>query len=158
MSKNTQNSILHIHLEEELQKYNLEGRWNDYIAVQKEVLKVLREDNFFVENIVAHKESGMFIKITPRGIRETFGNGKRFNTTSKLTKQRKVATIIHIKELITTSKLTLDNFPNFHPDSNSTFAYFENELLIDDITFSVRITVQKKISTNLFYIHHIDEI
>lgn len=46
MSKNTQNSILHIHLAGELQRYNLERKWNDYIAVQKEVLKVLREDIF----------------------------------------------------------------------------------------------------------------
>lgn len=100
----------------------------------------------------------MVIKITPRGIRKTFGTGKRFNTTSKSTKQRKIATIIHIKELITTGKLILDNVPNFHLESTSTFAYLENKIIIDEVNFSVRITVQKKISTNLFYIHHIDEI
>lgn len=46
MPENIQNSILHLHLDEELQKYNLEGKWNDYIAVQKEVLRVLRAENF----------------------------------------------------------------------------------------------------------------
>jgi len=100
----------------------------------------------------------MMIKVTPRGIRETFGNGKRFNTTTKPTKLRKIATIIHIKTLIKNSKLILDNVPNFHPDSNSTFAYLESKIQIDSCTFSIRITIQKKISTNVFYIHHIDEI
>lgn len=158
MPENTPNSVLHLHLNDELQNYNLHGKWNDYIAVQKEVLRVLRDANFFDKNLIVHKDSGMIIKITPRGIRETFGNGKRFNATSKSTKKRKVATIIHIKNLIATSKLVCDNVPNIHLNSNSTFAYLENKLQIDNSTFSVRITIQKKISTNLFYIHHIDEI
>lgn len=158
MPENTLNSILHLHLNDELQNYNLNGKWNDYIAVQKEVLRVLKEEDFFNDNTVVHRESGMMIKITPRGVRETFGNGKRFNATSKSTKQRKVATIIHIKDLIKTATLLSDNVPNFHSDSNSLFAYLENTLQIDNFEFSVRITIQKKISTNLFYIHHIDEI
>jgi len=29
MPENIQNSILHLHLDEELQKYNLEGKWDD---------------------------------------------------------------------------------------------------------------------------------
>ena len=89
MTENTPNSIMHICLEKELKKYNLEGKWNDYIAVQKEVLRVLKEANFFEDNIVIHKDSGIVIKITPRGIRETFGTGKRFNTLPKHLKQSK---------------------------------------------------------------------
>lgn len=73
MPKNIQNPILHIHLDAELQRYNLEGKWNDYIAVQKEVLRVLKDEKFFDDNIVVHKDSGMVIKVTPKGIKETFG-------------------------------------------------------------------------------------
>lgn len=47
MPGNTLNSILHLHLNNELQNYNFDGKWNDYIAVQKEVLRVLRDANFF---------------------------------------------------------------------------------------------------------------
>lgn len=105
----TKNSILKIFLEDALKKYNLEGKWNDYIAVQKEVLRVLRGEGFFEDNIVTNLESGMQVKVTTRGIRETFGNGKRFNNLPRTIKQLKIASIIHIKELIQTGVLIDDN-------------------------------------------------
>lgn len=82
---------------------------------------------FFDKNLIVHKDSGMMIKITPRGIRETFGNGKRFNATSKSTKQRKVATIIHIKNLIKSPKLL--NLPNGQYKRLRTFLFIVFELL-----------------------------
>lgn len=39
--------MISLNTEDELSLYNLEGKWNDYIAIQKEVLRVLREKNFF---------------------------------------------------------------------------------------------------------------
>lgn len=35
--------MISINSKDELSLYNLEGKWNDYIGVQKEVLRVLRE-------------------------------------------------------------------------------------------------------------------
>ena len=37
-----------ISMAKELSLYNLEGKWNDYIGGQKEVLRVLREIGFFL--------------------------------------------------------------------------------------------------------------
>ena len=34
-------------MQEELDFYNLDRKWNDYVGVQKEVLKVLRSANYF---------------------------------------------------------------------------------------------------------------
>lgn len=33
-------------MQDELLHYHLNGKWNDYVGVQKEVLNVLREGNF----------------------------------------------------------------------------------------------------------------
>ena len=144
MPKNTQNSILRLHLDAELQRYNLEGKWNDYIAVQKEVLRVLKDEKFFDDNIVVHKDSGMVIKVTPKGIKETFGNGKHFSHTSKCTKQFKVATISHIKGIISSATLISNDVISYHPNDTSTYAYMENQFLIDNIPLLIRITIKRK--------------
>ena len=151
MPENIQNSILHLHLDEELQKYNLEGKWNDYIAVQKEVLRVLRAENFFNDNIVIHKESGMMIKVTPKGIKETFGNGKRFNTMPKEVKKWKIATIHHIKELIQNAQLIEKDVESTHSADSSTYAYFITNIIISNSLLHTRITVKQKIGSNIFY-------
>lgn len=62
-----------IDMEKELSLYNLEGKWNDYIGIQKEVLKVLRKEDFFCNNEVINKETGMCVKINAKGIKETLG-------------------------------------------------------------------------------------
>ena len=67
--------MISINTKEELSLYNLEGKWNDYIAVQKEVLRVLRNENFFENNIVQNKNTGLRIKINSKGIKETIGTG-----------------------------------------------------------------------------------
>ena len=156
MPENTQNSISRLHLDAELQRYNLEGKWNDYIAVQKEVLRVLKDEKFFDDNIVVHKDSGMVIKVTPRGIRETFGNGKRFNTLPKFLKKMKVATILHIKTLLINGNIIADNVLNYHATSSATFAYIVTNVYIDNVLYPIRITIKKKVNSNIFYIHHID--
>ena len=78
-----------IFLENELSKYNLEGKWNDYIGVQKEVLSVLRKKNFFINNEVVNKKMGVGIKINTKGIKETLGPGKRFQNLPKKLKKYK---------------------------------------------------------------------
>lgn len=66
--------MISINSKDELSLYNLEGKWNDYIGVQKEVLKTLREENYFDRNEITNKESNLLIRITSKGIRETLGN------------------------------------------------------------------------------------
>lgn len=70
-------------MNEELMRYNLTGKWNDYIGVQKEVLNVLRKEDFFTESEVINVQTGMLIKINAKGIKETIGPGMRFQALPK---------------------------------------------------------------------------
>ena len=44
--------MISISTKDELSLYNLEGKWNDFIAVQKEVIAVLKEEKYFNDNII----------------------------------------------------------------------------------------------------------
>ena len=150
-------SIL-INKKEELKKYDLDGKWNDYIAVQKEILRVLREEEFFYENLICNLETGMKIRISPKGIRETFGNGNKFQRLPKELKEYKVITLGSLKEIIAESHLIADNVENIHLEQMDAFAYFRKVVLIIDenVEIIVRISIKKKIGSNHFHIHHID--
>lgn len=145
-----------INTKDELSLYDLEGKWNDYIGVQKEVLKVLRDKNFFIESNILNEESGMCVRITTKGIRETLGNGNRFKALPKRLKMLKIATIRSLPILIKTGHIILDNVENKHESDGYMFAYIGNEILIDGEVVRVRIAIKKKVSTNYFWIHNID--
>ena len=66
--------MLSISTEKELSIYHLEGKWNDYVGVQKEVISVLSKLKFFENKDVVNVETGMVVRITTRGIKETIGN------------------------------------------------------------------------------------
>lgn len=148
--------MITINSKDELSLYNLEGKWNDYIAVQKEILKVLRVQNFFEETYVENKESKMRVRITAKGIRETLGNGNRFKALPKRLKICKVSTIRSLPDIIKSGYLIEDNVENIH-NEDYLFAYIGNEVLLDGEKMRIRIAVKKKISTNYFWIHNIDE-
>ena len=149
--------MIRINTAEELSLYDLEGKWNDYIGVQKEVLKVLREEKYFDEFNVTNAESNMCIRITAKGIRETLGNGNRFKALPKKFKVLKVATIRSLPKLIETGSLIADNVRNIHEKEGFEFAYIVNELKIDGKLVKIRIAIKKKVTTNYFWIHNIDE-
>ena len=149
--------MISINTKDELSLYNLEGKWNDYIAVQKEVLRVLREEKFFEKNEVINDESALRIRVTSKGIRETLGNGNRFQTLPKKLKEYKVATIRYLLELIKTGVVIEIDAPNSHDNNGYRYAYIGNEILIDGEIVGVRISVKKKVGSNLFWIHNIDE-
>lgn len=146
-----------IDTQEQLSAFNLEGQWNDYIGVQKEVLRVLKEEGFFDNNEVVNAESGMVIRITTKGIRETLGTGKRFQSLPKGMKVRKVATIRSLPELIESAYVIADNVDNIHDADGYKFAYLGNEVILDGEKVGVRISVKKKVGSNHFWIHNIDE-
>ena len=146
-----------INSKDELSLYNLEGKWNDYIGVQKEVLKVLREENWFESNKVINVCANLKIRITPKGIRETLGNGKRFQTLPKKLKEYKVATVRYLPKLIKTGDVTEFDAPNSHDKDGYKYAYIRNEVLINGELVGVRISVKKKVGSNHFWIHNIDE-
>ncbi|MBQ6844721.1 MAG: hypothetical protein IJO60_08835 [Agathobacter sp.] len=148
--------MISINSKDELSLYNLEGKWNDYIAVQKEVLRVLREEKFFENSYINNEESQMCIRLTTKGIRETLGNGNRFKSLPKRLKVCKVSTIRSLREIIKSGHLIEDNVENIH-NEGYLFAYICNEVLLDGERIRIRIAVKKKISTNYFWIHNVDE-
>ncbi len=83
--------MVSINIKHELSIYDLDGKWNDFIGVQKEVISVLKEEGYFAGSSIINHETGMIIRLTSRGIKETIGNGKRFQNLPKIVKQQKVS-------------------------------------------------------------------
>lgn len=145
-----------INSEYEISLYNLEGKWNDYIAVQKKVIGVLKEENFFEQSSILNEKTNMIVRLTTRGIKETLGNGTRFQYLPKAVKIQKIATLRYLPLMIRTADLLEDEVENYHEIEGSRFAYFINNVMIDGAIYSVRVVVCKKVGSNHFYIHHID--
>ena len=149
--------MISIDTKDELSLYNLEGKWNDYIGVQKEVIAVLKRENYFNNNIVINANTGLNIKINAKGIKETIGTGSRFQKLPKKFKIYKIATLRYLKEIIIAAELIEDNVSNYHANGVYSFAYLKNEIMIDDELVDIRISIMKRVESNWFWIHHIDE-
>lgn len=144
-----------IDLHKELVRYNLDEKWNDYVGLQKKIVSVLKEEKYLDNNQVVNRKSGMIIKITAKGIKETLGKGKRFQNLPKTIKQLKVATLRYLPHIIETGNVLEDNVPNIHGE-NALFAYIFQTVKIDNVEYGVRVAIKKRISDNVFWIHNID--
>lgn len=154
-TENDMKFSINVDLDEELKKYNIENKLNDYIAVQKAVVNHLKETGFFDKNgIVVNEETGMQIRINPRGIKETLANGKRFQSLPRELKKLKIATIEQLPEIIKRGELIEDNIENTHGE-NSLYAYFETPVEINGGNYKVRVNIRKTIETNKFWIHNV---
>lgn len=148
--------MVSINKNNELSMYNLEGKWNDYIGAQKEIIAVLKSKGFFESGTVVNEETGMQIRITPKGVKETIGKGNRFQSLPREVKEQKVCSIGLLPELIRQACIIEDNVVNYHEETNYEFAYFMSKIIIDGAFHDVRIVIKKKLGSNHFYIHHID--
>nr|DAK02969.1 MAG TPA: Large polyvalent protein-associated domain 3 [Caudoviricetes sp.] len=154
-AENDMKFSINVDLDEELKKYNIENKLNDYIAVQKAVVNHLKETGFFDKNsTVVNEETGMQIRINPRGIKETLANGKRFQSLPRELKKLKIATIEQLPEIIKRGELIEDNIENTHGE-NSLYAYFETPVEINGGNYKVRANIRKTIKTNKFWIHNV---
>jgi len=144
-----------ISLQEELTTYNLEGKWNDYIGVQKCVIGTLKEEGFFKNNVVVNEKSGMPVRISTKGIKETLGKGKRFQNLPKVLKQLKIATLRYLPQVIEEGCMLADDVPNVHGES-ALYAYIMSDVFIDGARYGIRVAVRKRIGDNIFWIHNID--
>lgn len=149
--------MVKINKEYELSRFNLIQKWNDFIAVQKEVISSLKQEGYFDNTNVVNKKTGMIIRVTTKGIKETLGAGKRFQSLPKKLKENKIATIRSLKWIIEDAELIADDVENIHDENGYMFAYFGSRILIDEEIYYVRISVKKKIASNIFWIHNIDE-
>ena len=145
-----------IDLCEELASYDVERKWNDYIGLQKSIIETLRNEGFFENNVVENVESGMLVRITTKGIKETLGAGKRFQSLPKVLKELKIATLRYLPEIIKQGSILEDNVENKHKTEEYLFAYIMSNVVIDNEEYKVRISIKKKVASNLFWIHHID--
>lgn len=145
-----------IDLQKELATYHLEGKWNDYIGVQKRVLEVLREERFFENNVVVNEASGLVVRITAKGVKETLGAGKRFQSLPKALKELKIATLRYLSKIIIQGIIIEDDVENLHKKENILFAYIASEVMINKEVYRVRVSIKKKVESNIFWIHHID--
>lgn len=154
-AENDMKFSINVNLDEEIKKYNIENKLNDYIAVQKAVVNHLKETGFFDKNsTVVNEETGMQIRINPRGIKETLANGKRFQSLPRELKKLKIATIEQLPEIIKRGELIEDNIENTHGE-NSLYAYFETPVEINGGNYKVRVNIRKTIETNKFWIHNV---
>ena len=131
---------------------------NDYIGVQKAVLKKLTEDGFFADgnNVVVNQESGMTVAITKDGIRETLGKGSRFERLPSKLKKLKIATIQQIPELIKSATVRMNNVANYHnPSSDLKYVYLTSMAKIDNKEYEVEIIVRGSREKNKFWMHKI---
>lgn len=145
---------LDVDLEQELKSFGVSERLNDYVGVQKAVIGALREEGFFDGNMVTNEETGMEIAITPKGIKETLGNGKRFQSLPRKLKELKVATVRSIPDMVRTAKLIEDNVENSHGNKPQ-YAYFESIVQVNGEVFQVTIDVRKSENRQKFWMHNL---
>lgn len=148
--------MISINSKDELSLYDIGGNWNDYIAVQKEAINVLKAEKVFEHGDIINDKTNMSIRLTARGIKETLGNGTRFQYLPKEVKIQKISTLRHLPLLIKDANLVEDEVENYHRNGTNRFAYFTNKIVIDDVVCNVRIVVRKKVESNHFYIHYVD--
>lgn len=145
-----------IDLSAELATYNLEGKWNDYKMAQREIVNVLRSEGYFNNNSIINKDYGMEVRITPKGIKETIGPEKRFQYLARELKELKVATLRYLPDIIENGKMVNPDEMNYHDANGDRFAYIESDAVIDGVKYGVRVSVKKKVGSNVFWIHQVD--
>lgn len=145
--------IIEIDIINEIKSLGLENKLNDYIGVQKAVIPKLEEENFFGE--VINEETGMIIDITKKGIKETFGSGKRFQNLPRALKELKIATIRKLPLIIREAHLITSSSKNVHGDA-AEFVYFKIETNINNVPIKISLDVKKTSAKNKFWIHYID--
>ena len=98
----------------------------------------------------------MKIRITAKGVKETLGAGKRFQALPKILKKLKLATLRYLPEIIMNGEILEDEVANLHKKEEYMFAYIASKIIIDDEEYRVRISIKKRVASNVFWIHHID--
>lgn len=133
----------------------------DYVNVQRSVKNTLLNEGFFSDEggrsrTVINRDSGMVIQITPRGIKETFGE-KNFYKLGRKIKIAKLAVVRDLPDIIKRGKLLTDNVENVHnPNSAVKYAYIESTAIIDGHPITINIDVRKSPDKNIFWVHKVD--
>lgn len=141
---------LNLNIEEEVKGYGVEDKLNDYIAVQKQVIPILEKEKYF--GCVKNETTGVEIDIGKKGIKETLGNGNRFQTLPRKFKELKIATLRSLPNMLSRANLKVDNIKNIH-GNGSEYMYYEINVEIEKENYNVRFDIKKTPQKNKFWIH-----
>ena len=137
---------------------NTANALNDYVSVQRKVIKKLDDGNFFNinnRNIVVNADSNIVVEITRNGIRETFSTGKRYQSIPRKIKIAKIAVVKDLPQLIKYAEVVDLNEKNYHTNNGNSFLTLTHPVVINDSEYSVEIKIKKTSLGNKFYIHNI---
>ena len=146
--------------EDTIDSFGIE-KLNDYINVQRSVNNTLLNEGFFSDEggrsrTITNEDSGMIIQITPKGIKETFGEKNFYNLGRKL-KIAKLSVVRDLSSIIQRGKLLADNVENKHnPNSSVKYAYIESNATIDGYPVTISIDIRKSPKKNTFWVHKVD--
>ena len=146
--------------EDTIDSFGIE-KLNDYINVQRSVNNTLLNEGFFSDEggrsrTIRNEDSGMIIQITPKGIKETFGEKNFYNLGRKL-KIAKLSVVRDLPSIIQSGKLLADNVENKHnPNSSVKYAYIESNATIDGYPVTISIDIRKSPKKNTFWVHKVD--
>lgn len=131
---------------------------NDYVGVQKKVIRALTEDGFFENgnNIVYNEATGYEIEIGKKGIQETFGPEMRFQGLPTDLKKLKLATVRDLPAIIQNAKILETGVADVHNNTNQvSFDYLEGVANVSGESYRVKIVVKKSAIKNRFYMHEV---
>ena len=143
---------LNLNIEDEVKSYGVEDKLNDYIAVQKQVIPILEKENFY--GCVKNEPTGMEIDIGKKGIKESLGSGKRFQTLPRIIKMLKIATLRFLPEIIKYANLLVDDAVNIH-GNDERYMYLGIDVSINGVLFKITIDIKKTKEKNKFWMHNI---
>lgn len=151
-----------IEINSNIDMYDIKNINNKYEVMEK-VLKKLENryisTSFLVKPII-NIHTGMKIEIWKSGIRETFGNDKYYLNLSKNMKKSKIATMDSLAKLIKYGIIRSKEAKNYHnANSKVMYSYLEAPIIIDKITFKIKMDIRKSPNgQNRFYIHSLEII
>ena len=141
-----------INIDEEVKSFNVEDKLNDYIAIQKQVVPILEKENYY--GCVKNEATGMEIDIGKKGIKETLGSGKRFQTLPRIIKELKIATLRYIPEIIRYADLLEEDAINIH-GNDERFTYLGIDIYVKSVLFKITIDIKKTREKDKFWMHNV---
>ena len=147
--------MININSQEEIKFFNIQ-KWNDYVYMQKTVWeklierKILKKEGIRIKNI----HTQMVIEVGHSGIKETFGPAEKYLNLKREMKEKKLAVVRYIPELLQSAVLLEDNVLNYHKERlNTKYAYYINKVMIDNIPYDIIFDVRKSAQKNKFWVH-----
>lgn len=148
---------VNVNSEEELKSLGFDIkhlRLNDYVNVQKTVIKALNDRKFFDNNhnIVVNADTDIVMDIGRSEIRETFSTEKRYVYLPMDKKRAKLAVLTKLPEMIKFAEVENPGEKNRHGGS-SKFLMLKHPATIDGKEYSVTLRIKLTPQKNKFYIH-----